>query len=435
MRDYDPRRFGSYATKDWQVIKAKEDYCLRHEIPFPHFNRLAGRPVKPSPLYDRLKSKGAVFEEVYGHERPRWFAKEGIAQHDHYGFGRTPVHDLVGDECRAVREAAGIMDISAFTKVELSGPEAETLLDRLVANRLPRKTGGIALAHMLNAAGRIELETTVVRLASDRFYLVCAAFFEQRLLDHLDRHRGAADVTVTLRSNDWAALTLNGPRSRDILAACTDAPLDNAAFPWLTAQEITVAGHSLWAFRMSYAGELGWEFHMPRDAALAVYDALWAAGAPLGLADYGSFAMNAMRMEKGFKGAGELTNEVTLAEADVLRFARTDKKYIGREATLAPARRFVCAYLEITPDGAHDGHGGEAVLLQGKVVGSTASVAYGHSCGKILAFAYVRPDANVAGTEVEVVIAGTPRPARILGAPAYDPEGLLPRTDAAQIPA
>ncbi|HAR53023.1 MAG TPA: glycine cleavage system protein T, partial [Roseovarius nubinhibens] len=135
------------------------------------------------------------------------------------------------------------------------------------------------------------------------------------------------------------------------------------------------------------------------------------------------------------KGAGELTNEVTLAEADVLRFARTDKEYIGREATLAPARRFVCAYLEITPDGAHDGHGGEAVLLQGKVVGSTASVAYGHSCGKILAFAYVRPDANLAGTEVEVVIAGTPRPARILGAPAYDPEGLLPRTDAAQIPA
>jgi len=435
MRDYDPRRFGSYATKDWQVIKAKEDYCLRHEIPFPHFNRLAGRPVKPSPLYDRLKSKGAVFEEVYGHERPRWFAKEGIAQHDHYGFGRTPVHDVVGAECRAVREAAGIMDISAFTKVELSGPEAESLLDRLVANRLPRKTGGIALTHMLNAAGRIELETTVVRLASDRFYLVCAAFFEQRLLDHLDRHRGTADVTVTLRSNDWAALTLNGPRSRDILAACTDAPLDNAAFPWLTAQEITVAGHRLWAFRMSYAGELGWEFHMPRDAALAVYDALWAAGAPLGLADYGSFAMNAMRMEKGFKGAGELTNEVTLAEADVLRFARTDKAYIGREATLAPARRFVCAYLEITPDGAHDGHGGEAVLLQGKVVGSTASVAYGHSCGKILAFAYVRPEANVAGTEVEVVIAGTPRPARILGAPAYDPEGLLPRTDAAQIPA
>jgi dimethylglycine dehydrogenase len=165
MREYDPRRFGPYATKDWQVIKAKEDYCLRHEIPFPHFNRLAGRPVKPSPLYERLKAKGAVFEEVYGHERPRWFARDGIEQRDHYGFGRTPVHEMVAFESNAVRQRAGLMDISAFTKVEVSGPDAEALIDRLVANRLPRKPGGIALTHMLNRRGRIELETTVVRMA------------------------------------------------------------------------------------------------------------------------------------------------------------------------------------------------------------------------------------------------------------------------------
>jgi dimethylglycine dehydrogenase len=138
MRDYDPRRFGPYATKEWQVIKAKEDYCLRHEIPFPHFNRLAGRPVKPSPLYERLKAKGAVFEEVYGHERPRWFARHGVEQRDHYGFRRTPVHEMVAFECNAVRSAPGIMDISAFTKVEVSGPGAEALLDRLVANKLPQ---------------------------------------------------------------------------------------------------------------------------------------------------------------------------------------------------------------------------------------------------------------------------------------------------------
>ena len=192
MRDYDPRRFGSYATKEWQIVKAHEDYKLRHEIPFPHFNRLAGRPVKPSPLYDRLKAKGAVYEEVYGHERPRFFAK-GIEQRDHYGFGRTPVHDVVGAECRAVREAVGIMDISAFTKVRVQGVGAGAFLDRLVANRLPQKTGGIALTHMLNAAGRIELETTVVKLGDEDFYLVCAAFFEQRLLDHLAAARGAAE--------------------------------------------------------------------------------------------------------------------------------------------------------------------------------------------------------------------------------------------------
>ena len=438
MRDYDPRRFGDYATKDWQVIKAEEDYCLRHEIPFPHFNRLAGRPIKPSPLYDRLKEKGAVYEEVFGHERPRWFAKNGVEQRDHYSFRRNEVHDMVGLECKAVREAVGIMDISAFTKVEVAGPDAAGFLDRLVANRLPKKVGGIALTHMLNRRGRIELETTVVKLAEDRFYLVCAAFFEQRLLDHLAQNKTGENADIILRSNDWAAITLNGPKARDVLSRCTDADLTNTGFRWLTAQEITVAGHKIWAFRMSYAGELGWEFHIPRDHALAVYDALWAAGEAHGITDYGSFAMNALRMEKMFKGAGELTNEVTLPEADVMRFAKLDKDYLGMEQTRASAvaseaghMPWICAYMEIEPDGIEDGHGGEAVLYQGKVVGSTASVAYAHTYGKILAFAYIKPHANIPGAEIEVIIAGSPRKGRILDAPVYDADSLLPRTDAA----
>jgi dimethylglycine dehydrogenase len=434
MRDFDPRRFGPYATKEWQVIKAKEDYCLRHEIPFPHFNRLAGRPVKPSPLYERLKAKGAVFEEVYGHERPRWFARHGLEQRDHYGFRRTPVHEMVAFECQAVRQRAGLMDISAFTKVEVSGPGAEALVDRLVANKLPQKPGGIALTHMLNRCGRIELETTLVRMAPDRFYLVCAAFFEQRLIDHLTFSRGGADANIINRSSDWAAIALQGPRARDILGACTDANLDNGAFRWLSAQEIEIAGHPVWALRVSYGGELGWELHGPRKHLPAVYDALWAAGQAHGIADYGSFAMNALRMEKAFKGAGELTNEVTLPEADVMRFVKPEKgEFLGREATLAALAKplpWVCAYLEIEPQGDWDGNGGEAVRLDGAVVGSTASVAYGHTVGKVLAFAYVKPHAAEPGTRLEVFMNETWRPARVLGEAAYDPAGLLPRTDA-----
>ena len=180
---------------------------------------------------------------------------------------------------------------------------------------------------------------------------------------------------------------------------------------------------------MSYAGELGWELHMPNAACLKVYNALWAAGQVHEMTDYGSFAMNVMRMEKGFKGAGELTNEVTLAEADVLRFARTDKDYLGREQTLNTDLPWVCAYLEIDPVGEVDGHGGEAVLLNGEVVGSTASVVYGHTVGKILAFAYVKPDAAKPGTALEVIIHGAPRRARVLAESAYDPQNVLPRTD------
>ncbi|MEL6808095.1 MAG: FAD-dependent oxidoreductase [Pseudomonadota bacterium] len=435
MRDYDPRRFGSYATKDWQVVKAREDYCLRHEIPFPHFNRLAGRPVKPSPLHDILKARGAVHEEVYGFERPRWFAKDGVAQEDHYSFRRTPVDDMVAAEVAAVRTRVGIMDVTAFTKVEVSGPDAYTLLDRLTANRMPQKVGSITLTHMLNHAGRIELETTIVRMGEDRFYLVCAAFFEQRLLDHLETHRNGSNATVTALSDSWGALSLNGPRARDVLGACTNARLDNASFRWLSAQKIKVSDHEVWAFRMSYAGELGWELHMPFDAMVDVYSALSSAGEPYGIANYGSFAMNVMRMEKGFKGAGELTNEVTLAEADVLRFARTDKEYIGRDKTLNTDLNWVCAYLEIEPDGEIDGHGGEAVLLEGQVVGSTASVVFGPTVGKILAFAYIAPHAATPGTALRVVVHGAPRAARVLDVPAYDPQSLLPRTDAAMEPA
>lgn len=434
MREFDPRRFGDYADKDWQVIKAKEDYCLRHEIPFPHFNRLAGRPVKPSPLYERLKEKGAVYEEVYGHERPRWFARNGVAQEDHYSFRRNVVHDMVAAEVKAVREGVGIMDISAFTKIEVSGPEAEAFLDRLVANRLPRKVGGIALTHLLNRRGRIEIELTVVRLAADRFYLVCAAFFEQRLLDHLARERNDESLEIVKRSDDWSAIALQGPMSRAVLAANTPAPLDNANFRWLSAQEIEIAGKKMWAFRMSYAGELGWEIHGPREDMLAVYDALWASGEAHGVADYGSFAMNAMRMEKGFKGAGELTNEVTLPEADVMRFVKMDKDYLGvteTRASLDKALPWVCVYLSIEADGDTDGHGGEAVLMDGRVVGTTSSVAYGHTVGSVLAFAYVKPEAAVPGTALEVVVMGQERPARVLGEPAYDPESVRPRSNAA----
>ena len=428
MRDYDPRRFGSYANKDWQVVKAEEDYCLRHEVPFPHFNRLAGRPIKPSPLYDLLKSKGAVHEEVYGFERPRFFAK-GIAQEDHYSFNRTPVDDMVAAEVEAVRNNVGIMDVTAFTKVLVEGPDAYALLDRLTANRMPQKVGSITLTHMLNRAGRIELETTIVRMSDDQFYLVCAAFFEQRLLDHLVQQRDVEDVKISALSSDWSALSLNGPKARSVLADCTDADLSNAGFRWLSAQQITVAGHSIWAFRMSYAGELGWEFHMPHAACLDVYTALWAAGEPHKIADYGSFAMNVMRMEKGFKGAGELTNEVTLAEADVLRFARTDKDYLGRDKTLNTDLPWICAYLEIEPDGKSDGHGGEAVMQGGQIIGSTASMAFGPTVGKTLAFAYIKPEAAKPGTALEVVIHGVARNARVLGEPAYDPQSLKPRID------
>ncbi|MFK8077773.1 MAG: FAD-dependent oxidoreductase [Granulosicoccus sp.] len=434
MRDYDPRRFGSYADKKWQVTKAHEDYCLRHEIPYPHFNRLAGRPIKPSPLFERLNTKGAVHEEVFGHERPRWFARDGVEQKDHYSFRRNVVHDMIDIEVAAVRQSVGLMDISAFTKIEVCGELSEPFLEPLIANTLPKDEGRIILTHFLTDSGRIELEATCVRLSEHRYYFVCAAFFEQRLLDLLQaqlRHfEDRKDIHIVNRSLDWAALTINGPKSREVLSQCTSESLDNDAFPWMRAKQIDIANHSCWAFRMSYAGELGWEIHAPRDSLLPIYDALDSAGQGFGIADYGSFAMNVMRMEKMFKGAGELTNEVTLPEADVMRFVKMDKTFIGREATeesISSSKRWICAYLAIEPDGEVDGHGGEAILKDGIVVGSTTSVVYSPTVKKILAFSYIKVDAAKPGQKLTVIIAGKPRNAIVLSEPAYDPSSSKPR--------
>ena len=441
MREFDPRRFGDWADKSWQVKKAHEDYLLRHEIPFPHFNRQAGRPVARHPLYDRLKQAGAVFEEVYGHERPRWFARDGIERCDQYSFRRNQVHDIVGAEVAGVRGAVGLMDITAFAKVEVAGSDAGAMLGRLVANRVPARDGGIALTHLLNARGRIEVEITLIRITRERYYLVCAAFFERRLIDHIASAGAPGEYDVINRSRDWGALSLQGPKSREVLSRTTDAGLDNASFGWLRARTIEVAGHETLALRMSYAGELGWELHGEARAMADIYDALMKAGAAHGIVNYGSFAMNVMRLEKGFKGAGELTNEVTLREADVMRFVDMDKgDFLGREATLASIRAaesgkmpWVCAYIGIETDGdtESDGHGGEAVLHKGRVVGSTSSMAYGHTVGQGLGFAYLQPSAARPGTELTVVVMNSERPAKVLGAPAYDPDNLLPRADAA----
>lgn len=433
LRELDPRRYGDFADHDYAVTKAREDYLLRHETPVPHLNRLAGRPVKPSPLYERLERTGAIHEEVFGWERPRWFARGPMARADVYSFRRPGWYDMVACEVEAVRNRVGIMDISAFAKLDVSGPDAESFVSRMISNRVPRKPGGIVLTHLLNRKGTIEAETTVVRIEEDRFYFVCAAFFELRVRDWLIRHLEAEeDVVVENVSQDYAAIALQGPRSRDVLSAVTQTALDNRAFRWLSAQSMSIAGVDSRALRLSYAGELGWELHVPFAGALKVFDALWTAGQTHGIEHYGSFAMNAMRMEKMFKGASELTTEVTLPEADVMRFVRLDKPggFFGDTATRASLeatqRPWQCAYFSVDAEDA-DCLGGEAILFNRERVGAVSSGAFGPSVGRSLAFGYVTPEIATPGTQVEIVILGEPRTATVQARALYDPGNERPR--------
>jgi dimethylglycine dehydrogenase len=419
MAGLDPRRFGAWADQDYTRAKSFDDYHNMFETPLPGREIHAGRPVRATPLYEVLKARGAVMTEVHGWERPKYFAPEGFTEK--LQFRRTNTHDLVAAEARAVRERVGIMDLSSFAKFDVTGPGAEAALDRLIANRLPKRLDGIGLTHVLSDNGRILGEWTITRLGPERFYILTGAGAEVQTRDDLAAIAGP-EVTVTNVTDAFGMLLVAGPRSRDVLAGLTDADLSNAAFRWLSAQEITLAGIPLRALRVTYVGELGWELHAPMADIARLYEAIRAAGEPHGIADFGVQAVNSLRMEKGYRGYGsELTNEITLIEADCTRFYAPDKgDFRGRAATEAVRAGGISTGLVYAEVAAADCdiHGGEAVMQGDRVVGVCTSGAFGHATGKSLAFAYVSPEAVA---DLEVVILGERRGLTTLPEPAWDP--------------
>jgi dimethylglycine dehydrogenase len=419
MASVDPRRFGAFADAGYTRAKSFDDYHNMFETPLPGREIHAGRPRRVTPLYEPLKAKGAAYTEVHGWERPKYFAPAGFVEKLQHR--RNNVFDLVAAECRAVRERVGIMDLSSFAKFDVTGPGAEALLDRLTANRLPRKVGGINLTHVLSNGGRIEGEWTITRFADDRFYVLSGAGSERQALDHLTAV-AASDVAIANVTDDFGMLVVAGPNSRDALAPLTNADLTNASFRWLSGQEITIAGIPVRALRVNYVGELGWELHAPMRDLARLYDAIWASGAAYGIADFGAHAVNSLRMEKGYRGYGaELTNEITLIEAGCQRFYAPEKgDFRGRDATEAVRAGNITTrlvYGEVAVADC-DISGGEAVMQGDCVVGVCTSGGYGHATGKSLTFAYVKPDVT---DDLEVVILGERCAMTLLNDPAWDP--------------
>ena len=423
VAEMDPRRFGPYAPGDFTHDKAIDEYHEMYQVRMPGEYREAGRPIKQTPLYDTLSREGAQFQEIYGWERARYFSPDGSPEE--YSFRRSSAFGPVGEEVNGVRERVGVADLTAFTKLEVTGPDAASLLDRLAANRLPTRRGGIRLAHMLTTLGGIEGEVTITRLGDERFYLNSSIMAEQHDQDWLRHHvLPGEQVTVTDLTDRWGILAVTGPRSRDLLAKLTDADLTTPNFPWLTGQEIEVAEVPCLALRVSYVGELGWELHHPIEEMSGLYAAIKEAGEGLGLIDFGAYAMNVMRIEKAYKAHGfELTTEITPVEADIERFINYRKEFQGKAATLARKETdlaWVLVYGEFDAADA-DCRGNEPVYGNGTMMGLTTSGAYGYSVGKSLFFAYVHPDYRSPGSEFEIRVMGERRRARVLAAPAWDP--------------
>jgi len=425
MAGLDPRRFCGMSTDDWVKNKSFEDYTHMYKLHLPGEERSAGRCMRKSSLYDKLKTKGAVYTEVASWERPKWFSLDGrIEETD---FGRTNVHEVVGAECRAVRERVGIMDLSSFAKFDVRGADACSFLNRITANKMSKKSGGISLTHFLGDNGMIKGEATITRLADDHFYVLSGASAQHRDLDHL-RLQICQEEAVNIEdiTDDWGVLVVAGPKSRSTLEKLTKSGLENDCFPWLSGQEIDIANISLRALRVNYVGELGWELHAPMAHLPELYDAIWTAGAEFAIADVGMYAVNSLRLEKAYKGWGaELTNEITMIEAQMERFVKYDKEnFIGKAATLQRKQDGIATqlvYCQVETSN-HDVRGGEAVTNNGSVIGVTTSGGYGHYSKKSLAFAYVTPAYAKPGTTFDIEILNIPYNTIVLETPVIDPQ-------------
>ncbi|MFQ6005113.1 MAG: FAD-dependent oxidoreductase, partial [Woeseia sp.] len=424
MTGFDPRRFGAFANDDYMHDKGFQDYGRTYFTPLPGEELPAARTSRVSPLYGKLTEQGCVYTETFGWERPKWFSTDG--REEDYSFRRNNVFEIVRDECLAVRERVGVLDLTGFAKYEVTGADAGRFLDRICANRMATRDGGIVLAHILSEKGRIAGEITVTRLADDRFYVLSAAGAELRDMDHLMQGRLEQEaVSIRNVTDDRGVLVVAGPKSRELLTKLTDTPLRNDSFRWLSGQEITIAGVALRALRVNYVGELGWELHPAIGDMEALYDAVWEAGKEFAIANFGLYAVNSLRLEKAYRGWGaELTNEVTMIDADMERFIKFDKEaFVGREATLQQreeVRVMQLIYFEIDAADA-DVLGGEPIFAGDDCTGITTSGGYGHYVKKSLGFGYVEPRHTDPGTELQIIVLGERRNATVIRDPVHDP--------------
>lgn len=427
-----PQRFGAYANQDYTIEKSKEVYRMEYALFYPHEQREAGRPSKTSPIYSNQAAAGAKFGCLYGWERPEWFAEEGQKPEDDVTLRRANFFDNVKKECLAVRDTAGLLDLSAFAKYEVSGSGAGEFLNGLICGRLP-KEGRISVTQMLKPSGNIHSDITVTCLGKDRYYVVCGALAERHDYDWIVKHLPEqTEITVKNITNQYGSLVLAGPESRNILQKLTETNMENAAFPFFTMQEILVAGVPVRAMRLNFVGELGWELHHAIEHQHALFAALMETGKDFGLRLFGMRAMNSMRLEKGYGGWGvEFTPDVSPLEANLERFVLFNKEFIGKEALQKQQKDGVknkLVTLLIQGNDDTDPYGDEALFLDGKVVGRITSGGYGHRIGSSIALASVQSAFAEVGTKLNINLLGDTFTAEIVGTPAYDFENTRMRS-------
>lgn len=420
----DPRRYTDHADHDYCLAKALETYGHEYAMHFPHHEWPAGRNKKLSPVHDKVLELGGVMGAYNGWERANWFAKSGddtSEEATHTWDRQGPWTQRVKEECEAVRDGVGVLDLPGFSRFKIQGPGADDWIRGQVTGALP-KIGRVGLVYFADDRGRILTEMSITREAEDRFVLVTAASAQWHDREVL-QNRMPEGCAFTLE--DWtdrmSTLIVTGPQSRDLLGKLCDADL---SLPWLSAQESEIDGRWVALLRVSFAGELGWEVHAENADVPTIYDAILAGGA----VPFGMYALNALRIEKGYRAwKGDLSTDYTLFEGGLDRFVKLDKPqdFPGKaalqgEKQQGSKKRFVTLLVDA---GDQDAPYMSTIWSGDTVVGETTSGAWGYRVGASVALGVVRTDLAVPGQKLEVEIYGVRRSATVQpDQPLWDPE-------------
>ena len=422
------------ANRRYLRERTTEAVGLLYAMHWPFFSPESARPVRVSPLHERLAAQGACFGELCGWERANWFAPEGVQPRYRYSYGRQNWFEYSAAEHRAVRETVGLFDLSSFGKFLLQGDDAEAVLNRVSTNDVAVAPGQVVYTQWLNERGGIEADLTVTRLEKDQYLIVTAAASQGRDFYWLrDRIPPNCSAVLTDVTSGWSVLSVMGPESRALLQPLSADDLSNDAFPFGTSREIDLGYARVRATRISYVGELGWELYVPTEFAPGVFDVILEDGAAHGLHLAGYHALNSLRIEKGYRHWGhDITNEDTPLESGLGFTVKWDKAggFIGREALdeyrNAPLKRRLVQFRLEDPEPML--YHVEPIWREGVGVGRTTSWMYGHTLGGSVGLGYVEHPEGVdhefmASGNFELEVAGKRFAAAASLRPMYDPTG------------
>lgn len=428
-------RFGNYFTDPrYAAERTRESVKYYYAIRFPNDENEWARPHRVSPVYYRTQELGAVFGEKYGWERVLYFQpgkkwRRAGADQKEWGWNKPPYFDRVGEEHRATRERVTLFDLTSFGKIEVTGPDALTLLQRVTDSNIDRPVGSTTYTQFLNARGGVEADVTASRLDQDKFWVITGSGFIGNDLAWLQMKRqDGEDVTLRDITTEWACLALWGPKSRLVLSKATPDEVTNEAFPYLTAKFITINGVRVWAQRVSYGGELGWELYIPNHRASMVWDMLMEAGQEHGLEVGGYKALDSLRLEKGYRYyTTDVTQLETPFEAGLGFCVHFDKGDFNGKAALMErkGKGFAAKLCTLVLDGEDftQIYGGEAVYHEGKVITRVRSGGYGYTLKKNILLAYLPVELSKPGCRVEVELIEGKYMAEITPSVLYDPKG------------